>query len=94
MRTVTEAVGSRGATLLWVRLMEQQAADPAALQWLPVLACWLSDSATHSPASEPGVGAMHHHESASQPAHPAQQAAEAARGPSSGGCRRQGGSAS
>ena len=74
-------VGSRGATLLWVRLMEQHAADPAALQWLPVLACWLSDSAALPPASEQhSQAAMHGHDSTRQPLGAAQQPAEAEEG--------------
>lgn len=63
--------------MLWVRLMEQHAADPVALQWLPALACWLSDSASRSSASERSEGASHSHESASQALDPAHQAAEA-----------------
>lgn len=38
---------------LWVRLLDAQAAEPTALQWLPLLACWLSDSAPAPPSSAP-----------------------------------------
>lgn len=55
MSAITRVVGSRGVLRLWVRLLECQAAEPTGLQWLPVLACWLSDSAAQSAAPSQGA---------------------------------------
>ena len=52
MVAIRSVIGARGAVRLWVRLLDAQAAEPTALQWLPLLACWLSDSAVQ--ASAPG----------------------------------------
>ena len=73
VRAVMGAVGARGAMRLWVRLLEYQTAEPTALQWLPLLACWLSDSApVQPPGPSPRQPKPQHPDGGSSP--PQQQA--------------------
>lgn len=44
------AIGVAGAQQLWVPLFKQHSTDPVHLQWLPLLACWLSTA-----GAEPNV---------------------------------------
>lgn len=52
---IRAAIGAAGAQQLWVPLFKQHSKDPVKLQWLPLLACWLSTagSAPHAPQKEP-----------------------------------------
>ena len=47
-----------GAQQLWVPLLKQHSTDPVNLQWLPLLACWLSTAGSELriPAEEPAQG--------------------------------------
>ncbi|KAL0036203.1 hypothetical protein WJX79_007899 [Trebouxia sp. C0005] len=50
METVVEALGVSGVQSLWAPLMQLEAANARQLQWLAVLACWLSNT-VHTPAA-------------------------------------------
>jgi hypothetical protein len=46
MESVVQTVGGlSGARRLWASLLNSHAADGVTLQWLPVLACWLTSAA-------------------------------------------------
>ena len=45
MEAIKGAIGMEGAQRLWVPLLKQHSANPVNLQWLPLLACWLSSTA-------------------------------------------------
>lgn len=46
------AVGVDGMRGLWVPLLKQHSADPVGLQWLPLLACWLSTAVGPQPVQQ------------------------------------------
>ncbi|BDA40960.1 hypothetical protein COCOBI_01-6140 [Coccomyxa sp. Obi] len=54
------AIGVAGAQQLWVTLFKQHSTDPVNLQWLPLLACWLSADGSEPTLPQKGPAEARH----------------------------------
>jgi len=52
MDAIRGMLGVDGMRRLWVLLLKQHSADPVGLQWLPLLACWLSSTVGPQPVQQ------------------------------------------